>query len=195
MDDNNEPIDPIRIEPMKKLSMHRFDQVETRPGASQKEKMAKFAEKIWMRNRHIGETHDMKISKFHRRLLTIESLATKTNFALLMIAGTLFCIYVLPFLMYSFYVMDTQFLGGWIYEPVSLFAKTTTERHYYIRENIPFHTIDDLKEESEKYLHGLKMGKHGTYYEQFWSRTKSQIIDGAKNYAYSFLPTPVDPAL
>lgn len=157
--------------------------------------MAKFAEKIWMRNRHIGETHDMKISKFHRRLLTIESLATKTNFALLMIAGTLFCIYVLPFLMYSFYVMDTQFLGGWIYEPVSLFAKTTTERHYYIRENIPFHTIDDLKEESEKYLHGLKMGKHGTYYEQFWSRTKSQIIDGAKNYAYSFLPTPVDPAL
>jgi hypothetical protein len=144
VDDKNEPIDPIRIETMKKLSMQRFDEVETRPGASQKEKMAKFAEKIWRRNRHIGENHDMKISKFHKRLLYIESLATKTNFALLIIAVTLFCIYVLPFLMYSFYVIDTQFMGI-IHDPISNLAKTTTERHYYIRENIPYHTVEDLK--------------------------------------------------
>lgn len=126
-----------------------------------------------MRNRHIGDTQDMKISKFHRRLLKIESMATKTNFALLMIAVTLFCIYVLPFLMYSFYVLDRQVFGGWVYEPISRFAKTTTERHYYIRENIPFHTIEDIKKEKDRYIIGLKHGLHGTYYEQYWNRTKS----------------------
>lgn len=127
MDDNDQPLDPIRIETMKKLSMQKYDDVEIRPGASHREKLSKFAEKLWMRNRHIGyNNEDMKISKFHRRLLKIESMATKTNFALLMIAVTLFCIYVLPFLMYSFYVLDTQVFGGFVYEPVSRFAKTTT---------------------------------------------------------------------
>jgi len=89
--------------------------------------------------------------------------------------------------------LDTQVFGGWIYEPISRFAKTTTERHYFIAEKIPYHTIDDIKQEKEDYIYGLKHGHHGTYYEQFWSKTKNQILDGAKNYAQSFLPTPLDP--
>lgn len=39
----------------------------------------------------------------------------------------------------------------------------------------------------------MRKGLHGTYYEQYWNRTKQAIYDGAINYAYSFLPTPVDP--
>lgn len=39
----------------------------------------------------------------------------------------------------------------------------------------------------------MKTGKHGTYYEQYWSRTKTQIFQGVKNYANSFFPTSLDP--
>jgi hypothetical protein len=41
----------------------------------------------------------------------------------------------------------------------------------------------------------LRDGLHGTYYEQYWNTTRQAIIDGAKNYVFSFLPTPIDPAV
>jgi hypothetical protein len=135
----------------------------------------------------------MKISKFHKNILKLESMATKTNFIALIIFGSLFCYFVAPFLMYSFYVIDSNVLGGWVHEPLSPLAKTTNEKNYYSSSNIPFHTVEDLKIEKIAYERGLRLGLHGTYYEQYWNRTRQAMIDGAKNFAYSFLPTPIDP--
>lgn len=114
--------------------------------------------------------------------MKIESMATKTNFAALIIFGSLFCYFVVPFLMYAFYVIDSQVLGGWIHEPLSPFAKTTNEKNYYTNNNIKFHTISDIRNDAFSYEHGLKKGLHGTYYEQYWNRTKQGIMDGARNY-------------
>lgn len=137
---------------MRKLSKQNYDDVETRIGASHKDKVAAFAEKLWLRNRHVGDTNNnMKISKFHKNLLKIESMATKTNIVALLIFGSLFCYFVLPFLMYTFYVVDSNILGGWVHEPLSPFAKTTNEKNYYTSENIKFHTIDDVKKEKKHY--------------------------------------------
>lgn len=107
--------------------------------------MAAFAEKLWLRNHHLSEDKNMKIGKFHRNLLKIESMATKTNLVMLFIAASLFIVYVLPFLMYSFYVIDSNILGGWIHEPISPFAKTTNEKNYYKDNGIIFHTVEDIK--------------------------------------------------
>ena len=78
MDDSVENIDPLRIETLRNLSKQNYDEIETRPGASNKAKVAAFAEKLWLRNRHVSDANDnMKISKLHKRLLKIESMATR----------------------------------------------------------------------------------------------------------------------
>jgi hypothetical protein len=103
--------------------------------------MAAFAEKLWLRNRHLDEPihmKEMKIGKFHQRLLKIESMATKTNLIALFIGASLFTVYVVPVLMYSVFVLDTNVLGGWIHEPLPPFAKTTSEKNYYLNNNIHF---------------------------------------------------------
>lgn len=108
MDDSVDNIDPLRIETLRNISKQNFDVIETRPGASNKAKVAAFAEKLWLRNRHISDTDDkMKISKLHKRLLKIESMATGPNIIALIIASSLFCYFILPFLMYSFFVIDS----------------------------------------------------------------------------------------
>lgn len=52
MEDPTDQIDPLRIETLRNLSKQRFDEIETRVGASNKDKVTAFAEKIWLRNRH-----------------------------------------------------------------------------------------------------------------------------------------------
>ena len=77
MDDSVENIDPLRIETLRNLSKQNYDVIETRPGASNKAKVAEFAEKLWLRNRHFPDSNaNNKISKLHKRLLKLESMAT-----------------------------------------------------------------------------------------------------------------------
>ena len=65
-------------------------------------------------------------------------MATKTNLIALFIGASLFTVYVVPVLMYSVFVLDTNVLGGWIHEPLPPFAKTTSEKNYYLNNNIHF---------------------------------------------------------
>ena len=55
---------------------------------------------------------------------------------------------------------------GWFNDPVALFAKTTDEKMYYLSENIPFVTINDIYQERDHYLSKVAKG-HPTHYEMF----------------------------
>lgn len=77
MEDNIDNIDPLRIETLRNLSKQNYDEIETRTGLSNKAKVAAFAEKLWLRNRQFPNPDESnKISKLHKRLLKIESMAT-----------------------------------------------------------------------------------------------------------------------
>jgi hypothetical protein len=106
---------------------------------------------------------DMKISKMHTTFLKIESMATKYNIIMLLIGICLFTAFVLPFLLYSWKVIDTHLLG-WFHSANVPFAKTTDEKMYYLSEGIPFVTIQDIYSERDHHNRRLALG-HPTYYQ------------------------------
>jgi hypothetical protein len=135
MSDIYQKIDVYKIETMKNLSKGNFEQIEQRP--DDKAKKAKAAEKYWQKNKN---PMDMKISKMHKNFLKIESMATKYNIIALIIGITMFMVFVLPFLLYSWQVIDKHYFG-WFHKANVAFAKTTDEKMYYLSEGIPFVTI------------------------------------------------------
>jgi hypothetical protein len=135
MSDIKEKIDVYKIETMKLLSKGEFAQVEQRPDDKAKKALA--AEKYFQKNKN---PLDMKISRFHTWFLKMERLATKSNIMVFVVGLCLFTVFVLPFLLYSWSVVDKHYFGLF-HEPVAIFAKTTNEKMYYIDQGIPFVTI------------------------------------------------------
>lgn len=107
----------------------------------------------------------MKISRMHTTFLKIENLASKNNIVMLIIGVCLFTVFLLPFLMYSWSVIDKHYLG-WFHTPNVNFAKTTDEKMYYLTEGIPFITIADIYAERDHHHRKLALG-HPTYYQQY----------------------------
>ena len=169
MSDIKEKIDVYKIETMKKLSQGRFENIEVRP--DDKAKKAKAAEKYWQKNKN---SVDMKISKMHARFIKLESMATKNNILALFVGTCLFTVFVLPYLLYCWSVIDKHYFG-WFHEPVTLFAKTTDQKMYYLSENIPFVTINDIYQEKEHYQKRLAQG-HPTHYETFKEELYESIL-------------------
>ena len=106
---------------------------------------------------------DLKISKFHTTFLKIENLATKYNILALFLCVCIFMVFVLPFLMYAWSVIDKHYFG-WFHEPVSIFAKTTDQKMYYLTQGTPFVTIQDIYAERKHYLKLMAQG-HPSYYQ------------------------------
>lgn len=154
---------------MKKLSQGRFDKIEMRP--DDKAKKAKAAEKYFQKNKN---TNDMKISRFHANFIKLEGMATKGNILALIVGICAFIVFVLPYLMYCWSVVDRHYLG-WFYDPVALFAKTTDEKMYYLSESIPFVTIDDIQQEHHHYAKRLKEG-YPSHYEVFKGELYESVL-------------------
>jgi hypothetical protein len=165
MSDIKEKIDVYKIETMKLLSKGEYDQVEARPDAkapNDKAKKALAAEKYFQKNKN---PVNMKISKFHKWFLRMESLATKNNILVFIVGLCLFTVFVLPFLLYSWSVVDRHYFGLF-HEPVAIFAKTTNEKMYYMDQGIPFVTIQDIYAERDHHYRRLAKG-HPTYYQMY----------------------------
>jgi hypothetical protein len=67
-------------------------------------------------------------------------MATKNNILALFAATSLFVVFVLPYLLYAWSVIDKHYFG-WFHEPKPFFAKTTDEKMYYSAHGLPFMTI------------------------------------------------------
>ena len=175
MSDIYQKIDVYKIETMKKISKGQFEEIEQRP--DDKAKKAKAAEKYWQKNKN---SIDMKISKLHTTFLKIESMATKNNILMFIIGACLFTVFVLPFLMYSWSVIDKHYLG-WFHEPLPPFAKTTDEKMYYSDQGIPFITIQDIYAERDHHNKLLAKG-HPSYYQQYKDELYESVLHAIGYY-------------
>ena len=121
----------------------------------------------------------MKISKLHTFFLRMESNATKWNIIAVIIGICLFTVFMLPYLLYAWSVVDKNYFG-WFHEPNAIFAKTTDEKMYYLSEGIPFVTIQDIYAERDHHHRRLAKG-HPTFYQIYkqelydWVWTKLSI--------------------
>ena len=76
---------------------------------------------------------------------------------------SLFIVYVLPQLCYTFAAFDRHHFG-YFHELEPIFAKTTANQKYYAENNIPYVTSDDINKEYEKIRLNRTLGLP-THYE------------------------------
>jgi TM2 domain-containing membrane protein YozV len=104
-----------------------------------------------------GRANSLKISWVHQFLLRMESLMSIRNLFLLCltIVFSIFCVY--PYGKYVVIKFDKRYFGVF-YDRLPRLALTTMQKKYFSENNIPFQTIDDVKNEREEFRIREEMG-------------------------------------
>ena len=160
-----------KIENMKNLSKNKLDDVNEIDGT------------------------DLKLSRWKVNLMKLEQVLKMRNFMILAVIIYFFNVVVIPEAKYMINVYDMHYLG-YFNERQPRLAKTTNEKKYYQKHNIPYFLYEDLKMERIKEAELKAAGLPPAYLEKYGDdvptlsthvRLYNSVINGKNHVHQTYL--------